>query len=283
MFIPREHKLFSEFNGTFPPPKYVVVNPEHLIEKGYSEEIASLAKYRAEALEGVTKRLADIDSTIGVGFMLENAVEAAAKKHPETRFLLIDSPILDANNKPYTLPNVKSIVFRENEGTFLAGALAGLTIKSGKVGFVGGMEVPLIRKFEAGYKAGVRSVRPDAEIKAVYTGSFDDSSAGKRVAQDLFNQGVDVAFHAAWSDGLGVIQGGYLRLFDGAFGSPAALGETSIKTAVLTCTGLSVGLAYTVGLFNIGAEGQFISGALAAAVVGMIGGMPAPVHITIAL
>ena len=147
-----------------------------------------------------------VDLAIGVGFMLENAVEAAAKKHPEARFLLIDSPVLDANNKPYVLPNVKSIVFRENEGTFLAGALAGLVSKSGKIGFIGGMEVPLIRKFEAGYKAGVRSVKPDAQVKAVYTGSFDDSSAGKRVAQDLFAQGVDVAFHAAGSDGLGVIQ-----------------------------------------------------------------------------
>jgi basic membrane protein A and related proteins len=147
-----------------------------------------------------------VDLAIGVGFMLENAVEAAAKKHPNTKFLLIDSPVLDASNKPYVLPNVKAVMFRENEGTFLAGALAALTSKSGKIGFVGGMEVPLIRKFEAGYKAGVRAVKPDAEVKAVYTGSFDDSSAGKRVAQDLFSQGVDVAFHAAGSDGLGVIQ-----------------------------------------------------------------------------
>ena len=77
--------------------------------------------------------------------------------------------------------------------------------------------------------------------------------------------------------------GGYLRLLDGAFGSVAALGETGIKTAVLTCTGLSVGLAYTVGLFNIGAEGQFIAGALGAAVVGLVPGLPAVVHVPLAL
>lgn len=77
--------------------------------------------------------------------------------------------------------------------------------------------------------------------------------------------------------------GGYQRLFAGAFFGPAALGESSIKAAVLICTGLSVGLAYTVGLFNIGAEGQFIAGALAAAVIGLIGGLPAPLHIGLAL
>lgn len=77
--------------------------------------------------------------------------------------------------------------------------------------------------------------------------------------------------------------GGYLRLLDGAFGSVGALGETGIKTAVLTCTGLSVGLAYTVGLFNIGAEGQFIAGALGAAVVGLVPGLPAVVHVPLAL
>jgi len=77
--------------------------------------------------------------------------------------------------------------------------------------------------------------------------------------------------------------GGYTRMIEGAFGSPAALGETSIKTAVLTCTGLSVGLAFVVGLFNIGAEGQFIAGALAAAVAGHALRLPAPLHVPVAL
>jgi basic membrane protein A len=147
-----------------------------------------------------------VDLAIGVGFMLENALEASARKHPETHFLLIDSQVLDAQGKPYALPNVKTIVFREHEGSFLAGALAALLAPHGKLGFVGGMEVPLIRKFQAGFTAGARAVRPDVELRSVYTGSFDDSQAGKRVAQDLFAQGVDVAMHAAGADGLGVIQ-----------------------------------------------------------------------------
>jgi basic membrane protein A len=147
-----------------------------------------------------------VELAIGVGFMLENAVEAAAKKHPGTRFLLIDSRLLDGQGRPYGLPNVKTVTFREHEGSLLAGALAALASKSGVVGFVGGMEVPLIRKFEAGFVAGVRSVRPDTQVKVVYTGSFDDSQAGKRVAQDLFAHGVDVVMHAAGADGLGVLQ-----------------------------------------------------------------------------
>jgi ABC-type uncharacterized transport system permease subunit len=77
--------------------------------------------------------------------------------------------------------------------------------------------------------------------------------------------------------------GGYLRLLDGAVGGRAALGETAVKTAVLTCTGLSVGVAYSVGLFNIGAEGQFIAGALGAAVAGLVPGLPPPLHLVLAL
>jgi basic membrane protein A len=149
-----------------------------------------------------------VNLAVGVGFMIENALEAAAKKHTGTRFLLIDSPLLDAQNKPYTLPNVQTVVFREHEGSFLAGALAGLATKSGKVGFVGGMELAIIKKFEAGYMAGIKTVNPQAadQAKRVYTGSFDNSSAGKRAGLDLYNQGVDIVFHAAGADGLGVIQ-----------------------------------------------------------------------------
>jgi basic membrane protein A len=143
---------------------------------------------------------------IGVGFMLENAIEAAARRNPDSKFLLIDSPIIDAKGQPYTLPNVRTVSFKEEEGSFLVGALAGLVSETGKVGFVGGMEIPLIKKFEAGFKAGVRTTRPDAQLLTGYTGSFDNVAAGKQVAQDLLSKGAEVLFHAAGSDGLGVIQ-----------------------------------------------------------------------------
>ncbi|MBX7115141.1 MAG: BMP family ABC transporter substrate-binding protein [Myxococcaceae bacterium] len=145
------------------------------------------------------------DLTVGTGFMLENAVEAVAKANPEAKFLLIDSPLLDAKGTPITLPNVRTVVFREEEGSFLVGALAASVAKK-QVGFVGGMEIPLIKKFEAGFRAGVRAVNPQLKVLIAYTGSFDNVAAGKQVAQDLFNKGSEVVFHAAGSDGLGVIQ-----------------------------------------------------------------------------
>lgn len=145
------------------------------------------------------------DLVVGTGFMLENAIESAAKQNPNTRFLLIDSPLLDSKGTPYTLPNVKTVSFKEEEGSFLVGAMAALVSKS-KLGFVGGMEIPLIKKFEAGFKAGARMVKPDVVVLSAYTGSFDKVAVGKQVAQDLIAKGADVVFHAAGSDGLGVIQ-----------------------------------------------------------------------------
>jgi basic membrane protein A len=144
--------------------------------------------------------------SVGVGFMLENAVEAVAKRNPNARFLLIDSPLLDEKGTPYTLPNVRTVVFREEQGSFLVGALAGLVTKTNKVGFVGGMEVPLIKRFEAGFRAGVMTTNPKAEIVVNYTGSFDNVAAGKQVGQDLAAKGADVIFQAAGADGVGVIQ-----------------------------------------------------------------------------
>jgi basic membrane protein A len=149
-----------------------------------------------------------VDLTIGNGFLLEPAVETVAKANPKAQFLLVDSVLLDAEFKPFSLPNVRTITFKENEGSFLVGALAGLVSKTGKVGFVGGMEVPIIKKFEAGYRAGVKTTNPKAEagLMAVYTGSFNNVAAGKQVAQDLIKKGADVIFQAAGADGLGVIQ-----------------------------------------------------------------------------
>jgi len=103
---------------------------------------------------------------------------------------------------------VRTVVFREEQGSFLVGALAGLATQTGKIGFVGGMEIPLIKKFEAGFRAGVLTTRPPAarELLVAYTGSFDNVATGKQVAQDLLSKGVDVIFQAAGSDGLGAIQ-----------------------------------------------------------------------------
>ena len=142
---------------------------------------------------------------VGVGFALENAVEAVAKQNPDAKFLLIDSPILDAKGAPQALPNVRTVVFKEQEGSFLVGALAGLVAKE-KIGFVGGMEIPLIKKFEAGFRAGVKTTNPKAQVLVQYTGTFDNVQHGKQAAADLVAKGCEVVFHAAGSDGSGVIQ-----------------------------------------------------------------------------
>jgi len=150
----------------------------------------------------------DVGLAIGTGFMLENAVKTVARRNPGARFLLIDSPLLDAQGKPYTVPNVRSVIFREEEGSFLVGALAGLATQVKRVGFVGGMEIPLIKKFEAGFRAGVATTNPGASERMLvsYTGSFDNVAVGKQIGQDMLAKGADVVFHAAGSDGLGVIQ-----------------------------------------------------------------------------
>lgn len=150
----------------------------------------------------------DMDLTVGNGYMLAPAVASVAKDYPKSRFLLIDSPLLDAQGKPYTLPNVRTVLFKEEEGSFLVGALAGLVSKTGKVGFVGGVAVPLIQRFETGFRAGVKTTNPQAaqNLMSVYTGSFNNVAAGKQVAADLLAKGADVIFHAAGLDGVGVIQ-----------------------------------------------------------------------------
>ncbi|MCY1075945.1 BMP family lipoprotein [Archangium lansingense] len=147
-----------------------------------------------------------VSLSLAVGFMLENAVEAAAKRNPDMRFLLVDSPLLSAQGEPYSLPNVRTVVFREEEGCFLVGALAGLTTKTGKVGFVGGMEIPLVKRYEAGFRAGVAATNPKATVVINYTGSFTNFALGKQVGQDLLTKNTDVVFAAAGVDGLGAIQ-----------------------------------------------------------------------------
>ncbi|MDQ6634070.1 MAG: BMP family ABC transporter substrate-binding protein, partial [Gemmatimonadota bacterium] len=107
-------------------------------------------------------------------------------------------------------PNLAALKFREEEGSFLVGALAGLVSKSKKVGFVGGMNFPLIHKFEMGYKAGVKAVCPDCEVIAQYAGvtpeAFRNPGKGKELALSQYQQGVNVIFHASGSTGLGVFE-----------------------------------------------------------------------------
>ncbi|MGV3722794.1 MAG: BMP family lipoprotein [Actinomycetota bacterium] len=136
---------------------------------------------------------------VAVGYALEPAIKDVAPRYPNTHFLLIDSP-------GPSLPNVSGVVFREEEGSFLVGALGGGMSRSGKLGFVGGQEIPLIKKFEAGYRAGVRATNPSATVTAKYTNNWEDVPKGRELALSLFDQGADVIYHASGRCGVGVIQ-----------------------------------------------------------------------------
>jgi len=135
----------------------------------------------------------------GVGYALEPAIKNIAPRYPNTHFVLIDSAGPQA-------ANVTGVVFHEEEGSFLVGALAGGMSKSGKLGFVGGQEIPLIKKFEAGYRAGIRTTNPQATVYAKYTNTWEDVAKGRELALSLFGQGADVVFHASGRCGLGVIE-----------------------------------------------------------------------------
>lgn len=138
----------------------------------------------------------DFDLVYGIGYLLKDGIETVADQHPETMFGLVDE-ISDR-------PNVASIMFKENEGSYLAGVAAALMTKSNKVGFVGGMEIPVIERFHAGFVEGVKAVNPDITIDVQYTGAFDKAELGKAQANRMYSSGVDIIFHAAGGTGNGV-------------------------------------------------------------------------------
>lgn len=136
------------------------------------------------------------DLIFGVGFMMETDIGIIADEQPDTMFSIIDGIV--------EKPNVASIMFKEQEGAFLAGVAAALMTKSDKIGFVGGMEIPVIERFEAGFLAGVAAVKPDLKVDVKYTGAFDKAELGKATANLMYTSGVDIIFHAAGGTGNGV-------------------------------------------------------------------------------
>jgi len=132
-----------------------------------------------------------------IGFLMHDSLNDVAPRFSSTHFAIIDS-IVDQ-------PNVTSVTFKEEESSFLAGVLAGLTTKKNVVGFLGGIQSPLIEKFRDGYEAGVKSVNPKAQVLIKYTGSFDDVASGKEYTALLYDQGADIVYAAAGKCGLGAI------------------------------------------------------------------------------
>lgn len=157
-----------------------------------------------EQREQGLRRLAERGQSpiVAVGFNFASAVEKVASEFPETEFVIIDMVV--------DLPNVQSIVFAEHEGSFLVGALAAMASESGSVGFVGGMDIPLISKFGCGFEQGAKYVNADATVYQNMTGStpaaFNDPARGSELAKSQISQGADVIFAAAGGTGIGVYQ-----------------------------------------------------------------------------
>ena len=155
---------------------------------------------RDQAMRRMIRSGANI--VVVVGFQNATPLESVAAENPEVNFTIIDAVV--------DLPNVQSITFKEHEGSFLVGMAAAMASETGTVGFVGGMDIPLIRNFAHGYEQGVKHVDPDAEVLVNMTGTtpaaWNDPARGGELAIGQFNQGADVVYAAAGSTGLGVLQ-----------------------------------------------------------------------------
>lgn len=139
---------------------------------------------------------------VGIGFPQAGSIAAVAREFPKTPFAIVDAVV--------ELPNVQSFVFREHEGAFLVGMLAAMASQHGRLGFVGGMDIPLVRKFECGFAQGARHVNPKVQLLSAMAGStpaaWTDPARGAELARAQIAQGVDVLFAAAGTTGLGAMQ-----------------------------------------------------------------------------
>src|SRR5262245_25487197 len=155
---------------------------------------------REQSLRKLAQRGATV--IVATGFAQAPAIKIVAAEFPDVKFTLIDDVV--------DLPNVQSVVFKEHEGSFLVGVLAALASKTGKVGFVGGMDIPLIRKFACGYVQGARYANPSAQVFENMTGTtgdaWNDPTKGGELARSQFDRGADVVYAAAGGTGLGVYQ-----------------------------------------------------------------------------
>jgi len=156
---------------------------------------------REQAMRRMVERGATI--VLGVGFAQADAISKVAAEYPDVQFSIIDVSWLDA-------PNLRQYAFKEHEGSYLVGVAAALASKTGKVGFVGGMDIPLIRKFACGYVGGVKSVNASADVYQNMTGTtpsaWNDPAKGAELTKSQIDRGADVVYHAAGGTGLGVIQ-----------------------------------------------------------------------------
>jgi basic membrane protein A len=190
---------------------------------------------------------------VAIGFSQAQAVEKVATDFPNLQFAIVDM-VVDK-------PNVASIVFKEHEGSYLVGVLAALASKSGKVGFVGGMDIPLIRRFACGYVGGVKSVKADDEVFQNMTGTtgaaWNDPVKGGELAKSQFDRGADVVYHAAGGTGIGVLQAAADagKLGIGVDSNQNGLHPGKVLTSMLKRVDVA-----TYNVFKMGQDGTFKPG-----------------------
>lgn len=196
------------------------------------------------------------DLTVGVGFLLQQDLDAVAAGLPDEKFLLIDA-VAEAEN-------VSSVLFREQEGAFLAGIVAARTTKTNKIGIVGGIRVPPVERYEVGFVAGVRTVNPGIEVVIAYAEDFEDPALGKELALAQFNQGADIVFPIAGRTGSGCYEAvvekgeGFLVIGadrnqeDQAPGQQMAVVKKGVDAAVFTAAEQLVNDEFAGGVQDIG-------------------------------
>ncbi|MGZ9586091.1 BMP family lipoprotein [Paenibacillus marinisediminis] len=154
-------------------------------------------KKDSELVPSLNKFVKDkYDLTWATGMTMMDPVAEVSAQNPDSKMAIVDAEVKG--------PNVASILFQEHEGSFLVGVIAGSMTKTNTIGFVGGMELPVIKRFEAGFKAGVQAVNPNAKVDAIYVGDFNSVDKGKNAANTLYNKKADIVFHAAGQAGNGV-------------------------------------------------------------------------------
>ena len=171
-------------------------------EKDFGIEIKVIeSKQASEYLPNMESLIdEDVDMVIGVGYTMKEDIQKQAENYPDTQFVLIDETY-------DTIPeNVTPILFRENEAAYLTGLVAGKMTKTNDVGFIGGIQTPVVSRFEYGYKAGVKEANDKANVNVQYAGTFSDAAKGKSIANQMYGNGSDIILSAAGGTGLGAIE-----------------------------------------------------------------------------
>ncbi|HEY8279671.1 MAG TPA: BMP family ABC transporter substrate-binding protein [Bdellovibrionota bacterium] len=170
-------------------------------EKEFGLNVKEVEATDDAAIEGMIRSFAQkkFDLVIAIGFSMAEAVRKVASAYPNLKFALVDAEVVQ--------PNVRSLMFEEHQGSYVVGALAGLLTKSNQVGFLGGMDVPLIRRFEMGFEAGLKKTNPKAKLVANFVGvtpeAWNNPAKAKELALSQYSQGADIVFAAAGASNFG--------------------------------------------------------------------------------